>query len=105
MTMTDICEKALDTLKTNLELNQVQQNVRLLQLEWGNHSNKTQTAEIYKEEGFPESMMGGADLIIASDVIYLPECVEPLFRSIKHFLNPTTGKCIVVSNHVRIDPY
>ena len=79
--------------------------MRLLQLEWGNHANETQTADIYKEPGFPENMGGQVDLIIASDVIYLPECVEPLFNSIKYFLKPKTGKCVVVSNHVRIDPY
>ena len=44
------------------------------------------------------------DLVIASDVIYLPECVQPLFDSIKYFVKET-GKCILVSNRVRVDPF
>ena len=43
------------------------------------------------------------DLIIASDVVYLPECIEPLIKSIKYFLKPESGICVYVNNRIRID--
>lgn len=41
--------------------------------------------------------------MVCSDVIYLPECVEPLFKSLKYFLKKDTGKCLFVNNRIRID--
>ena len=68
-------------------------------LKWGEHDN---IPTDFSCEGFPASFKNGFDLIIASDVIYLPECVEPLFQSMKFFLKPE-GKCLLVSAHVRLD--
>mgnify|MGYP001069933160 CR=1 FL=1 len=34
------------------------------------------------------SYAGHFDMIIASDVVYLPECVEPLVKSLGYFLKP-----------------
>jgi hypothetical protein len=45
------------------------------------------------------------DVIIASDVVYLPECVEPLVRSLAYFLKPQSGVCVFVNNRVRIDKF
>jgi hypothetical protein len=44
-------------------------------------------------------------MVIASDVVYLPECVEPLFNSMSFFLKPQTGRCLLVSARVRYDGF
>lgn len=44
-------------------------------------------------------------MIIASDVVYLPECVEPLFNSMQFFLKEGTGRCLLVSARVRYDGF
>ena len=95
--MSDICTKSLDTLSTNLSkagnLTNVDR-VSLVELEWGNHSSD-----------WARQNQGAFDLIIASDVVYLPECVDPLLHSIRHFLKPATGKCLLVNNLVRTEAF
>ena len=45
------------------------------------------------------------DLILASAPIYLPECVESLFKSMSFFLKKNgDGKILMVNNSVRLDP-
>ena len=48
---------------------------------------------------------GFFDMIIASDVVYLPECVEPLVRSLSYFLKPKSGVVVFVNNRIRIDKF
>ena len=55
--------------------------------------------------GFPDSKESSFDLILASDVVYLPECVEPLIQSIRYFLKPESGRCLFVNNRVRLDGF
>ena len=45
------------------------------------------------------------DLIIASDVVYLPECVEPLVQSVNHLLKPGAGRCLFLNCIVRCGPF
>ena len=43
------------------------------------------------------------DLVIASDVVYIPECLEPLLLTIKNFIKRGSGKCLLVNNRIRQD--
>ena len=42
-------------------------------------------------------------MVVASDVVYLSECLLPLLKSIKYFMRPLTGRCILVNNRIRQD--
>ena len=35
----------------------------------------------------------------------MPECVDPLLQSIKHFVKPASGKCLLVNNFVRTEAF
>lgn len=72
-------------------------------LKWGEHVFR-ETADP-KYSWNPEEFMHKFDMIIASDVVYLPECLVPLFSSIQFFLKPNTGRCLLVSARVRYDGY
>ena len=97
LVMSDICTKSLDTISTNVKkagnLTNVDR-ISLVELEWGKHDSE-----------WARQNQGTFDLIIASDVVYLPECVDPLLHSIKHFLKPISGKCLLVNNLVRIEAF
>ena len=95
--MSDICEKSLKTIKRNLKTNKAEAN--LCQLAWGNHM---ESESEFKVLDFPQNFGGYFDLVIASDVVYLPECIEPLVKSIKYF---TKGICCFVNNRIRLDPF
>ena len=45
------------------------------------------------------------DLIIASDVIYSAACLLHLASTIKHFMKPSTGRCVIVSEARRYDVF
>ena len=95
--MTDICTKALDAIQINLTSHgnlQYPDRVSLEPVEWGNNINEW---AIQHANSF--------DLIVASDVVYLPECVDPLIESVKHLLRADTGKCLLVNNLVRTEEF
>ena len=97
--MSDICTKALDAIRLNLTKNgnmkaSTAERVELVAVEWGNN-----------ESDWAIEHAGSFDLIIASDVVYLPECVDPLIHSVKHFLKPNTGKCLLVNCMVRTEAF
>ena len=95
--LTDICTKSLDTVRNNLTLaNNLSkpERITLVPLEWGKH-----------DDDFAREHAGTFDLIIASDVVYLPECVDPLFKTIAHFLKPGTGRSLLVNCLVRTGPF
>lgn len=107
LTMTDICEKSLKVIERNLKNNKIEHPVTVQQFEWGIH--KEGPSELidarFRQEGFPMQHEGAFDLVICSDVVYLPECVEPLLDSIKYFLKPDTGRCVYCNNRIRIDGF
>ena len=95
--MTDICSKALDFIDISVKLSQNLTKpdvIALKELAWGRH-----------EDEYWQSMQGQFDLILASDVVYLPECVDPLIESVKFFLKPGTGKCLMVNAFVRCEAF
>ena len=60
--MTDICERSLEVVKTNMDLNISQgtnllQNTNLCYLKWGEHSIN-QTDFTFTKAGFPTEMEG-----------------------------------------------
>ena len=48
--MTDVCEKALEVIQTNLQANNLKTAVNLKPLEWGVHGNQANS--------FPQSLQG-----------------------------------------------
>ena len=80
MFMTDICVKSLGTISKNMTANSIDKNaIKLQQFEWGRHEDvPSEIDDQFKHDGFPTSMEGQFDLIIACAVVYLPEAVEPL---------------------------
>ena len=70
------------------------ERVTLNVLEWGKH-----------EASWASEAANSFDLIIASDVVYLPECVDPLIESVKHFIKPNTGRCLLVNCLVRTEAF
>jgi len=50
-------------------------------------------------------MKGNTDLVIASDVIYLTECLVPLMEQTAWFLKEKGGKCLMVNNRIRTDKF
>ena len=58
-------------------------------MKWGCNSTIDEDVEskFRTVEGFPMDFGEKFDLLVASDVVYLPECVEPLLNSIKYFLS------------------
>jgi hypothetical protein len=56
------------------------------------------------DQAFPEpTHKHSFDLIVASDVVYIPECLQPLLDSFKHFLKPCSGRVLMVNNKIRQD--
>ena len=95
--LTDVCAKALDAIRDNLTRDgnlSRPERVTLTELEWGNHG-----------VAWASEAANSFDLIIASDVVYLPECVDPLIESVKHFIKPNTGRCLLVNNLVRTEAF
>ena len=95
--LTDICTKAIDAIRDNLTKSgnlARPERVSLETLEWGNHGAT-----------WAQEKAAGFDLIIASDVVYLPECVDPLIESSKYFLRENTGRCLLVNNLVRVEEF
>ncbi len=101
--MTDICPKSLQLIRQNIDLNSdkcKKDSISVNCLEWGKHSNPD--LELNEDKTFPEQE-AQFDLIIASDVVYIPECLNPMLCSIKHFMKKDTGRCLLVNNRVRQD--
>lgn len=95
--MSDVCAKALEVIQRNLANNGnlcKPERIQLKELEWGTHDST-----------WARDLQGSFDLVIASDVVYLPECVDPLLHSVKHFLKPVTGKCLLVNALVRTEAF
>ncbi|TNV75732.1 hypothetical protein FGO68_gene977 [Halteria grandinella] len=97
--MTDICTKSLQMIRENILLNMTSGEISVNYLEWGKHDINH---ELNDDKAFPTEHQGQFDLIIASDVVYIPECLQPLLQSIKHFMKPT-GTCLLVNNRIRQD--
>ena len=96
VTLTDICLKSLEVLHNNLSHNgnlSRPELVKTKELAWG-----LQSCPDWAE---PTSF----DLIIASDVVYLPECVELLIQSVSHLLKPGSGRGLFVNCMLRTEPY
>ena len=100
--MTDICEKSLKTIRKNFKENNLNDadDIKLCQLAWGNHSKPKDVT--FTHEGFPVDYGASFDLVIASDVVYLPECIEPLIKSMRYFCSQ---RCLFVNNRIRLDPF
>lgn len=104
--MTDICTKSLKLIKSNIDLNKDCQNASKISvnyLEWGVFDKNKDLEEFYEDKNFPKQFKNAFDLIIASDVVYLPECIDPLLKSFKHFMKEDKGQVLMMNNKIRQD--
>ncbi|CDW84866.1 UNKNOWN [Stylonychia lemnae] len=105
--LTDICIKSLNLIKENIDINKEVLNQNQLSVdffEWGNFTRSSENEEHYQnKDEFPTNYEGQFDLVIASDVVYIPEFLDPLLKSIQYFIKPQSGRCLLVNNKIRQD--
>eukprot|EP00347_Sterkiella_histriomuscorum_P006368 403353027 len=124
--MTDICPKSLNLIKDNIQLNQEllnRDNLSINYFEWGNFTRNQDFEEFYEDKDikiskeleniedqsqsakvqFPQSCQSQFDLVVASDVVYIPEFLDPLLKSMQYFLKDQSGRCLMVNNKIRQD--
>jgi len=80
-----VCQKSLELIGENTKLNGVDCAVE--ELEWGNYT-----------------VAGKFDLVIGSDVIYLEECLQPLFDTFAFYL-AEGGLGITINNKIRASKF
>lgn len=88
--LTDYNSDAIDLLEDNIEANQLGSTCSAHQLVWGEVENSQQILSAIGGEKF--------DIVLGTDVVYEPECIDPLLSSALHFLKPTGS--LYLANHV-----
>jgi predicted nicotinamide N-methyase len=67
---------------------------------------RTTALEVNDDKHFPNfAHKHSFDLILASDVIYSAAYLFQLASTIKHFMKPSTGRCVIVSEAMRYDVF
>ncbi|GBG26194.1 Protein N-lysine methyltransferase METTL21A [Hondaea fermentalgiana] len=89
--LTDYNEASVELLQENIDLNSAGDVCSTARLVWGDDAA---CAEILEGMGLEHF-----DLVVGTDVVYEPECIQPLLQSARAFLNGSKSSRFFLANH------
>mmetsp|Transcript_24905 Transcript_24905/g.40357 ORF Transcript_24905/g.40357 Transcript_24905/m.40357 type:complete len:244 (-) Transcript_24905:868-1599(-) len=93
--MTDYNDKAVKLLQGNIDLNGVAGTCSCYTLTWG---CEQQADQVIAKASAERANGGKFDMVIGTDVVYEPECIQPLLTSGKHMMNGNSA-VFYLANH------
>mmetsp|Transcript_17733 Transcript_17733/g.34956 ORF Transcript_17733/g.34956 Transcript_17733/m.34956 type:complete len:316 (+) Transcript_17733:173-1120(+) len=89
--LTDYNEASVELLQENIDLNSVGDICSTSRLVWGDEQSCAAILQGLELSHF--------DLVVGTDVVYEPECIEPLLQSARAFMNKNPQSKFILANH------